>query len=40
MLRWVPKFCEDILKSERAFFYRGVAMLTLGFLEEEKHNIE
>lgn len=40
LLRWVPKFCEDLLKSERAFFYRGVAMLTLGFLEEEKRNIE
>jgi TorA maturation chaperone TorD len=40
MLKWVPKFCEDILKSERASFYRGVAMLTLGFLEEEKRSIE
>ncbi|WP_456474977.1 TorD/DmsD family molecular chaperone [Candidatus Pyrohabitans sp.] len=40
LLKWVPRFCEDILKSERAFLYRGVAMLTLGFLEEEKRSIE
>lgn len=40
LLKWVPRFCEDILKSERAFLYRGVAMLTLGFLEDEKRSIE
>lgn len=40
MLSWVPRFCEDILKSEGADFYRGVALLTLGFLEEERRIIE
>ena len=36
MLPWVQKFCEDVLKSRTANFYRGIAMVTKGFLKEDR----
>ena len=35
LLLWAPQFCERIIQHPRAKFYRGVARLLLGFLEEE-----
>lgn len=35
MLPWVQEFCEDVLKST-ANFYRGIAMVTRGFLKEDR----
>jgi TorA maturation chaperone TorD len=32
LLRWVPDFCNDILKSDKAAFYKGIAKITRGFL--------
>lgn len=36
MLPWVQKFCEDVLKSRTANFYRGIAMVTKGFLKDDR----
>ena len=36
MLPWVHKFCNDVLRSQAADFYRGIAMVTRGFLEEDR----
>jgi TorA maturation chaperone TorD len=36
MLPWVEEFCEDVLKSNTANFYRGIAMITRGFLKEDR----
>jgi TorA maturation chaperone TorD len=36
MLPWVQKFCEDVLKSRKANFYRGIVMVTRGFLKEDR----
>jgi anaerobic sulfite reductase subunit A len=35
LLQWVPHFCELMLQYPTASFYRGVARLLLGFLDEE-----
>ncbi|MCL5039738.1 MAG: molecular chaperone TorD family protein [Firmicutes bacterium] len=32
LLRWVPRFCEIVIREAESDFYRGVAMLTRGFL--------
>jgi putative dimethyl sulfoxide reductase chaperone len=34
LLQWVPHYCELMVKYPKAGFYRGVARLLLGFLEE------
>ncbi|MGN1209597.1 MAG: molecular chaperone [Duodenibacillus sp.] len=36
LLVWVSDFAKDINQCARTDFYRGVALLTLGWLEEEK----
>jgi TorA maturation chaperone TorD len=36
MLPWVPKFCDDVIKSRGADFYRGMARVTKGFLKEDR----
>lgn len=35
--RWVPLFCDLMLKDAQLDFYRGVARLTKGFLQSEVH---
>jgi TorA maturation chaperone TorD len=30
--KWVPQFCEDIIKSPNSDFYKGIAQITRGFL--------
>ncbi len=32
LARWTPQLCADILKAARIDFYRGVAMITRGFV--------
>ena len=32
LAKWVPQFCEDIIKSPNSNFYKGVAKITKGFL--------
>ena len=39
-LRWIPLFCEKVIKDAELPFYREVAKLTNGFLEFEKQEIE
>ena len=33
---WVQRFCEDVQQTPAANFYRGLAMVTRGFLEEDR----
>lgn len=35
LLRWVPNFCEIVVREAESDFYRGVAMLTHGFLTSD-----
>lgn len=30
--RWVPKFCDDIMSAARIDYYRGIALVTRGFI--------
>lgn len=30
--KWVPQFCEDIIKNPNSDFYKGIAQITKGFL--------
>lgn len=32
LMKWVPKMCNDVLEIGRTDFYKGVAMVTRGFL--------
>jgi anaerobic sulfite reductase subunit A len=32
LAKWVPQFCEDIIKSPNSDFYKGIAKITKGFL--------
>ncbi|MDR0454531.1 MAG: molecular chaperone TorD family protein [Deferribacteraceae bacterium] len=38
--KWVPGFCDDVIRIAREDFYRALAMITKGFLEEESVVIE
>lgn len=40
LLKWAPEFCEKIIGIGGSRFFRGVALLTLGFMEEERHTVE
>lgn len=35
LLRWYPMMAEDIAKFAKTAFYRGVGLITLGFLESD-----
>lgn len=35
LARWVPTFCEDIIKSTNHDFFKGLALFTGGFIEED-----
>ena len=39
VLVWVPDFCRDLEKATKSDFYRGLAWLTLEFLETEAENV-
>lgn len=32
LMRWVPRFCDDLFASEHSDFYKGIAKITKGFL--------
>ncbi len=32
LMRWAPKFCDDLYESKQADFYKGIAKVTKGFL--------
>lgn len=36
MLQWIPRFCEDVRQSQGADFFRGIARVNKGFLEEDR----
>ncbi len=36
LMQWAPAFCEDILANTQVAFYRGLALLTQGLLEQER----
>jgi len=38
--RWVPKFCDKVLGSKKASFYRGVAEMTKGFLAFDREAVD
>lgn len=38
--KWVPRFCDDIIKSRESDFYRGIAQITKGFLEFDSTMID
>ncbi len=40
ILKWVPEFCDKIIKSTNDEFYRGVAIVTKGFIEEDARVLE
>lgn len=40
LIKWVPQFCEDILKKTRMDFYRGIAYITRGFIIKDHNEIE
>jgi|Deesub1362A_J573_1020465.scaffolds.fasta_scaffold00005_296 TorA maturation chaperone TorD len=40
LTNWTPNFCNDILKSKKAIFYKSIALITKGFLDFDKNLIE
>jgi TorA maturation chaperone TorD len=38
--RWVPQLTKDVLEQAEVDFYKGVAMITDGFIEMEKRTID
>ena len=40
LLNWVPRFCDDILKSAASDFYKAAAKITRGFMRLETAIIE
>lgn len=39
LARWLPQFCDAVIKSQESRFYTSVAALTRDFLEAEKEGI-
>lgn len=39
LARWVPRFCELACAEARIDFYRGIARLTKGFVEDETERV-
>lgn len=40
LAKWVPKFCDEVMKIAGLSFYRDMARLTVDFLESEQTDIE
>lgn len=36
---WVSKFCKDVANNANTDFYKGLAMMTEGFIQFEVNNI-
>lgn len=39
LLNWVPRLCEDIMRIASTDFYKGIAMITAGYLAIDKNLI-
>ena len=39
LMKWMPDFCEDILKGAKYDFYRGIAKATRGYVSMESQNL-
>jgi TorA maturation chaperone TorD len=40
LIRWVPVFCEKVIREAELPFYREMAELTKNFIEFEKEGID
>jgi TorA maturation chaperone TorD len=40
LARWIPQLTKDILEQAEVDFYRGIAMITDGFIQMEKKTID
>jgi len=40
LLKWLPQFCQDILKSSQNEFWRTIAVFTENYSEEDKKQIQ
>jgi len=40
LMKWIPKMCSDVLRIGRTDFYKGVAMITNGFLSMDRMLVE
>ncbi|WP_035213672.1 TorD/DmsD family molecular chaperone [Desulfitobacterium hafniense] len=40
LLKWLPQFCQDILKSSQNEFWRSIAVFTENYIEEDKEQIQ
>jgi TorA maturation chaperone TorD len=40
LVRWLPRFCEDVLKSAQTDLYRGAALVLRGFLALEEELLQ
>ena len=39
-MSWLPRMCRDVLEIGRTDFYKGAAMVTIGFLEMDRSILE
>lgn len=39
LVRWVPRFCDELLDKAKLDFYRGMAFLTKGFIFSEAYRV-
>jgi len=39
LMTWVPRYCEEMLKEARLDFYRGIALITRGFVLDENEKV-
>lgn len=40
LLKWVPRFCDEIIEKSRSDFYKGIGRLVKGFLALEKDALD
>ncbi len=40
LARWVPKFCDDIMSAAKIDYYRGIALVTRGFISADASFVE
>ena len=39
LLVWIPRFCQDLAKTTRSDFYKGIALITAEYLETERETL-
>ena len=40
LMSWLPRMCSDVLEIGRTDFYKGAAMVTMGFLDMDRSILE